>query len=403
MAIYLDACATTPPAAEVLAAMAAANDEAWANPSSTHGFGVAAAERLERSRHTIARVLGAEATEVLLVSGGSEAIHTALLGAAGGMEPGRLLISAVEHPATVAAAEMLRLRGWEVRKLPVDRSGVIDLDSLQRLLEPPTRLMSLIWGQSEVGTIQPVATIPPGAPSGALCRGPGVRLHGDAVQGAAHLPVEFATLPVELLSCASHKLQGPRGIGALLVRNGLRLTPLIGGGGQEGGRRGGTEPVALAAGFARALELADDRLRLNGGIDPIGELRDSLLAQLLALPGVRLSGPDPAEPEARLPHHISLLMATPSGRPLSGRRLVQTMWQQRYAVSSGSACSSGRGANPYGLAPSPILLAMGYDEHEAATGLRLSLGHWLTAAELEGVPAALERARQRVMAGEPVG
>lgn len=397
MAIYLDACATTPPAAEVLAAMAAANDEAWANPSSTHGFGLAAAERLERSRLAIGRVLGAEGSEVLLVSGGSEAIHTALLGAAGGLEPGRLLISAVEHPATVAAAEMLRLRGWEIRKLPVDRQGVIDLDSLKRLLEPPTRLMSLIWGQSEVGTIQPVEAI------GALCRDAGVLLHVDAVQVAGHLPVDFATLPVDLLSCASHKLQGPRGIGALLVRSGLRLTPLIGGGGQEGGRRGGTESVALAAGFARALELADDRLRLHGGIDPIGELRDALLAQLLALPGVRLSGPDPAQPGARLPHHISLLMATPSGRPLSGRRLVQTMWQQRYAVSSGSACSSGRGANPYGLAPSPILLAMGYDEHEAATGLRLSLGHWLSAAELEGVPPALERARQRVMAGEPVG
>jgi cysteine desulfurase len=397
MAIYLDACATTPPAAEVLAAMAAANDEAWANPSSTHGFGLAAAERLERSRLTIGRVLGAESSEVLLVSGGSEAIHTALLGVAGGLEPGRLLISAVEHPATVAAAEMLRQRGWEVRKLPVDRQGVIDLDSLKRLLEPPTRLMSLIWGQSEVGTIQPVEAI------GALCREAGVLLHVDAVQVAGHLPVDFATLPVDLLSCASHKLQGPRGIGALLVRSGLRLTPLIGGGGQEAGRRGGTEAVALAAGFARAIELADDRLRLHGGIDPIGELRDALLNQLLALPGVRLSGPDPAPPGARLPHHISLLMATPSGRPLSGRRLVQTMWQQRYAVSSGSACSSGRGANPYGLAPSPILLAMGYDEHEAATGLRLSLGHWLTAAELEGVPPALERARQRVMAGEPVG
>jgi cysteine desulfurase len=257
--------------------------------------------------------------------------------------------------------------------------------------------MSLIWGQSEVGTIQPVEAI------GALCREAGVLLHVDAVQVAGHLPVDFATLPVDLLSCASHKLQGPRGIGALLVRSGLRLTPLIGGGGQEAGRRGGTEAVALAAGFARAIELADDRLRLHGGIDPIGELRDSLLNQLLALPGVRLSGPDPAPPGARLPHHISLLMATPSGRPLSGRRLVQTMWQQRYAVSSGSACSSGRGANPYGLAPSPILLAMGYDEHEAATGLRLSLGHWLSAAELEGVPPALERARQRVMAGEPVG
>jgi cysteine desulfurase len=397
MAIYLDACATTPPAAEVLAAMAAAHDEAWANPSSTHGFGQAAAERLERSRQTIARVLGAKTSEVLLLSGGSEAIHTALLGVAAPLEPGRLLISAVEHPATVAAAEMLRQQGWEVLKLPVERSGAIDMDALKRLLAPPTCLLSLIWGQSEVGTIQSIETV------GSLCRHAGVLLHVDAVQVAGHLPVDFASLPVDLLSCASHKLQGPRGIGALLVRTGLKLSPLIGGGGQESGRRGGTEPVALAAGFARALELADDRLRLNGGVDPIGELRNNLLERLLQLEGVRLSGPDPSEPGARLPHHISLLMATPGGRPLSGRRLVQTMWQQRYAVSSGSACSSGRGANPYGLAPSPILLAMGYDEHEAATGLRISLGHWLGPAELEGVPAALERARQRVMAGEPVG
>ncbi len=397
MAIYLDACATTPPAAEVLAAMAAAHDEAWANPSSTHGFGQAAAERLERSRQTIARVLGAKTSEVLLLSGGSEAIHTALLGVAAPLEPGRLLISAVEHPATVAAAEMLRQQGWEVLKLPVERSGAIDMDALKRLLAPPTRLLSLIWGQSEVGTIQSIETI------GSLCRQAGVLLHVDAVQVAGHLPIDFASLPVDLLSCASHKLQGPRGVGALLVRTGLKLSPLIGGGGQESGRRGGTEPVALAAGFARALELADDRLRLNGGVDPIGELRNNLLERLLQLEGVRLSGPDPSEPGARLPHHISLLMATPGGRPLSGRRLVQTMWQQRYAVSSGSACSSGRGANPYGLAPSPILLAMGYDEHEAATGLRISLGHWLGPAELEGVPAALERARQRVMAGEPVG
>jgi cysteine desulfurase len=403
MAIYLDACATAPPAAEVLAAMAEASAKAWANPSSLHGLGWAAAECLERSRAAIAAELGAVPQELVFTSGGSESVHLALLGlaerwsgpAAG--QPPRLVISALEHPAVEAAAASLARRGWSLARWPVDGCGRLLPDWAESLLAPPTRLVSLIWGQSEVGTIQPVETI------GALCRQAGVLLHVDAVQVAGHLPVDFASLPVDLLSCASHKLQGPRGVGALLVRSGLKLTPIIGGGGQEGGRRGGTEPVALVAGFARALELADDRLRLHGGIDPIGELRDGLLARLLALPGVRISGPDPAVPGARLPHHISLLMATPSGKPLSGRRLVQTMWQQRYAVSSGSACSSGRGANPYGLAPSPILLAMGYDEHEAATGLRLSLGHWLSAAELEGVPAALERARMRVMAGEPVG
>lgn len=396
--LYLDSCATTPPAPEVLEAMAEVHRNAWANPSSTHGFGLAAAERLERARQTIGAILGCAGEQVLLGSGGSEAIHTALLGAAAELPVGRLLISAVEHPATVAAAEKLRLQGWELERLPVDSHGVVDLDVLKEQLAPPTRMLSLIWGQSEVGTVQPIETI------GRLCRDAGVVLHVDAVQVVGHLPVNFSELPIDLLSCASHKLQGPRGVGALLVNPQVRLRPLIGGGGQEAGRRGGTEPVALVAGFARALELADARLRRHGGTDPIAGPRDALLAALLAMEGVGLSGPSPSDPQRRrLPHHISLRMATPGGRPLSGRRLVQTMWQQGYAVSSGSACSSGRGADPWGMAPSPILLAMGYPENEAASGLRISLGPWLQEADLSGIPAALERARQRVMAGEPVG
>jgi len=398
MAIYLDSCATTPPAPEVLAAMAQVDAEAWANPSSLHSFGLQAAEALERARLSIATSLGCQPEQVLLNSGGTEAIHTALLGVAAEGPPGRLLISAVEHPATVAAAEMLRQRGWQVERIPVDHRGLLDLQALERLLVPPTRLVSLIWGQSEVGALQPIEVI------GALCRQAGVLLHVDAVQVVGHQPVAFNTLPIDLLSCASHKLQGPRGIGALLVAEGLTLKPLIGGGGQERGRRGGTEPVALAAGFARALELAQDRLAAHGGQDPVAELRNQLLEALLAMEGIQLSGPDPLQPgAARLPHHISLLVATPSGRPLSGRRLVRTMGDQGYAVSSGSACSSGRGANPWGLAPSPILQAMGYPDDRAASGLRLSLGPWITTADLEGVPAALERARQRLIAGEPVG
>jgi cysteine desulfurase len=397
--IYLDSCATTPPAPEVLEAMAAVDAEAWANPSSLHGFGLAAAERLERSRQRVAEILGCTGAQVLFTSGGTESIHTALLGAAGDDPPGRLLISAIEHPATVAAASQLQQRGWQVERLPVDHHGLVDLEALDRLLAPPTRLVSLIWGQSEVGTIQPIEAI------GRRCRAAGVLLHVDAVQVVGHLPVAFNALPIDLLSFASHKLQGPRGIGALLLRSDLQLRPFQGGGGQEGGRRGGTEPVALVAGFARALDLCATRLEAHSGCDPVADLRDGLLAQLLQLQGVELSGPDPRDPTApeRLPHHLSLLVASPSGKPLSGRRLVQTIWQQGYAVSSGSACSSGRGANPWGLAPSPILQAMGYPDDQAASGLRLSLGPWITAADLEGVPGALERARLRVLAGEPVG
>lgn len=208
--------------------MAQAHRQAWANPSSLHGFGLAAADRLERDRLAIAGQLGCDRDELVLLSGGSEAIHTALIGCAGCLEPGRMLLSAVEHPASYAAAAAMERRGWQRQLLPVDGRGLVDLEALQELLVPPTRLVSILWGQSEVGTLQPITSI------GRLCRQAGVLLHVDAVQVVGHQPVDFSELPVDLLSCAAHKLQGPRGVGALLVRHGLELEPLIGGA-QEGG------------------------------------------------------------------------------------------------------------------------------------------------------------------------
>ena len=257
--VYLDACATTPPAQEVMAAMADAAATAWANPSSLHGFGLAAADCLERSRWRLADLLGAGPDQLIFCSGGTEAIHTALLGSAAALEAGRVVISAVEHPATVAAAGQLARRGWSVETWPVDRFGVVNLERIDEFLAPPTRLLSLIWGQSEVGAMQPIEAI------GRRCRAAGVRFHLDAVQVVGHQLVRLDTLPVDLLSCTAHKLQGPRGVGALLVRPGVSLEPMIGGGGQEGGRRGGTEPVLLAAGFAKALDLANGRLNAHGG------------------------------------------------------------------------------------------------------------------------------------------
>lgn len=389
--VYLDACATAPPAPAVLEAMDRAHREAWANPSSLHAHGLAAAERLERDRQAIAASLGGHGDELVLLSGGSEAIHTALVGSAGVLEPGRVLLSAVEHAASYAAAAALERRGWEVRRLPVDRRGVVDLEALRGLLQPPTRLVSVLWGQSEVGSLQPIEAI------GALCREAGVRFHVDAVQVVGHRPIAFGRLPVDLLSCTAHKLQGPRGVGALLVRRGVRLEPLIGGV-QEGGRRGGTEPVALVAGFAAALELADRRLADHAGRDPLAPLRDALLADLRRLQGVRLSGPEPDDPAGRLPHHISLLVNGPDGRPLSGRWLVRELARRGYAVSSGSACASaGAAAGTTGTAgTSAVLLAMGFGPAEAASGLRISLGPWNSPADLAGLPAALEQARRRL-------
>ena len=379
LASYFDTSATTPTATEVLEAMALAQATAWANPSSLHAPGLAAAEQLERSRLSLAAGLGCEPDELVVTSGGTEAIHLALLGAAAGLTPGRLVISAVEHPATLAAAAQLQQRGWSVQTVPVDRQGFLDLDALDGLLVPPTRLVSVIWGQNEVGSLQPIEAI------GARCRRAGVLLHVDAVQVLGHLPITFRQLPIDLLSGAAHKLQGPRGVGVLLVRRGLAVQAQLGGGGQEGGRRGGTEPVVLLSGLAKALEL-------SGATPSLAPLRDSLLHRLLSLPGVRLSGPPPGD--SRLPHHLSLLVASEAGLPLSGRNLVRELSRQGFALSSGSACSS------TGSAASPVLRALGYGEADAASGLRISLGPWHRAADLEALVQALQTALAASVASE---
>jgi cysteine desulfurase len=203
-----------------------------------------------------------------------------------------------------------------------------------------------------------------------------------------HRPVRFDQLPVDLLSCAAHKLEGPRGIGALLVRSGLTLEPPIAGS-QEGGLRGGTEPVALAVGFATALEQAT--ARCAGGEDPVAAVRDALLERLLALEGTTLLGPPPGGTPGRLPHHIALTISDSQGRPLPGRALVRALARRGWAVSSGSACRSGSAAGA-----SPMLEAMGFDPVTAGSGLRISLGSWHTPPDLEPLPADLTAARREV-------
>ena len=387
---YLDCAATTPVAPEVQAEVQRVEREAWANPSSLHGFGLAAAEQLERSRDQIASLLGCSG-QVVFTSGGSESIHLALLGSTGAIAdqqgtPPRLLLSAVEHPASEAAALQLQRLGWTVERIPVDCGGLIDLGALGSLLTRPTQLVSLIWGQSEVGALQPIQEI------GALCRSAGVLLHVDAVQVAAQRPIAFDALPIDLMSVASHKLSGPRGIAALLVRDGVQLQAIQAGGGQERGLRSGTEPVALIAGFAAALERLH-ALRFRGDADPMPGLRDRLLSALLQEPGLELTGPDPRlDPEQRLANHISLIVRAADGRPLPGRAIVRAMARSGFAISSGSACSSSRSAG------SLVLKAMGFGLKDCASGIRLSLGDWHSDADLQDVPEALRRAITAVTA-----
>ena len=380
--IYLDAAATTPPLPNVLRCMDRIQKDAWANPSSLHGPGLIAAEALGRCRAQIAAALNAEQDQLIFTSGATESVHLALLGAMDQQPVGRLVISAVEHPAVEAAAQVLVQRGWVLERWPVDATGVLKLDQLDRLLAPPTRMVSLIWAQSEVGTLQPLLRI------GAACRERGVLIHTDATQLLPQGLIDWSSLPVDLLSFSSHKLQGPRGVGLLLHRQGLIQQPMQGGGGQEGGLRAGTEPVALIAGLAEALQTLPHFDPFHQSTPPGATLqllgwRDRLQAQIEAIDGVTVLH---GETTPRLPNHLACLITTAGGSPLSGRRLVRELARRNVACSSGSACRSGK------VQDSAVLSAMGVETALRQSLLRFSLGPWIDLAVLDQVPERLQLA-----------
>jgi len=380
--IYLDAAATTPPLPAVISTVNQRQQDAWANPSSLHGSGLAAAECLGRARQTMASQLDCTPNELIFTSGATESIHLALLGAAAGLEVGRLVISSVEHPAVEAAAQQLKLRGWSLEHWPVDCAGRIAIEHLERLLAPPTRLVSIIWGQSEVGTIQPVPAL------ARACRERGIRFHTDATQLIPQGVISWQRSCIDLLSFSSHKLQGPRGAGVLLHRPGVLAEAQLGGGGQEGGFRAGTEPVPLLAGLATALvqlrRFDPDAESAPPGASPaVRPGRDALQTRLACLPGVTVLNPDL---DHRLPHHLACLIADAAGRPLPGRQLVRELSRLGLACSSGTACQSGR------VQDSAVLTAMGIDPSWRQSLLRFTLGPWLSDADLAAVPERLQTA-----------
>ena len=371
--IYLDACATAPLRPGVLQRMIEIQDRAWANPSSLHGLGLKAAEALERARLQIADKLSADRRDVVFTSGATESVHLALQGLAASRSPGRVVISAVEHPAVFGAARLLAKHGWEVVEWPVDAWGRIRLELLDELLAPPTQIVSMVWGQGEVGTIQPLITV------AEACKRRGIPIHTDATQVLSQGLPSWKNFPVDLLSCSAHKSGGPRGIGLLMTRQSLRseLDPLFSGGGQEGGLRSGTESVVLAAGMAAAMDQIQccspaDLARSGQGI---ADLRDALRDRLLEDERLEVCG----DPEDRLPHHLSLLVRDQNGEPVSGRRLVRSLDGAGLAVSSGSACSSGKDSD------SPVLSAMGLAPSLRRSSVRLSLGHWIEPKDLDAI------------------
>jgi len=355
--VYLDHAATTPVDERVLEAMLPYLRQHYGNPSSIHRPGRDAARALREAREQVAAILNCTPKEIIFTSGGTESDNLALRGIAFAQRAagrGRhIVVSAVEHKAVLDTARELAERyGFEVTVVPVDEHGRVAVEDVAAALRPDTVLVSVMYANNEVGTIQPVEAI------GALCRERGIPFHTDAVQAAGHLPLDVEALQVDALSISGHKVYGPKGVGLLYLRSGTPCWPQITGGGQEGGRRSGTENVPGIVGLAKALSLAhEDREAENARLKA---LRDHLVREVLArIPDVYLTG----HPTERLPHHASFVI-----RGLEIQGVLMGLDLAGVAASSGSACTSAA------QTPSHVLTAMGIPHEDAAGHLRLTLG-----------------------------
>ncbi len=366
--VYLDYNATTPLATEVAEAMEPFLHDAYGNPSSLHWAGVPARDAIEEARSQVAALLCCDATEIIFTSGGTEANNYAIKGlyfsrcAAG--KPCHIITSQIEHPAVLEPCRFLERLGVEVTRVPVDRFGLVDPADVRQAMRPNTSLVSVMHANNEVGTIQPIAEIAAVAHQhGALC-------HTDAAQTAGKIPVDVESLCIDLLSIAGHKLYGPKGVGALFVREGIELEPLLHGAGHEAGRRAGTENVLEIVGLGAACELGRAWIDDTG----IAQLRDAFWGRLQAAfgQGVVLNG----HSDKRLPNTLNVSFLGQQGRDILGRLPL-------LAASTGSACHAGSAHI------SPVLAAMGVTQSVGVGSVRFSLGRGTTPEEIEEVVESL--------------
>jgi cysteine desulfurase len=371
--IYLDHNATTPVAPEVRDAMLPYLEQHFGNPSSAHEYGAVAADAVRRAREQLAGLLSCEPRDIVFTASGSEADNLAVKGVALTRSGGHLVTSAVEHPGVLAACRYLERRlGFRLTVVPVDGAGRVDPDEVRRAIEPDTVLISVMHANNEVGTLQPIADI------AAVARDHGITFHTDAAQAVGKLPLDVGG--VDLMALTGHKFYAPKGVGALYVRPGTRLDPLVHGGGHEHGLRAGTENVPYIVGLGAAAELAARRLAAGAHLD-VRRLRDRLHAALdAAVPGLVLNG----DAEHRLPNTLNVSFPGSDGEELLAR-------SPTVAAATGSACHSGR------TEPSSVLVAMGLDAPRALGAVRLSLGYDTTVAEVDAAAAALAAAA----VGEP--
>ncbi|WP_206812671.1 cysteine desulfurase NifS [Paradesulfitobacterium ferrireducens] len=376
--VYLDHSATTPVDPEVASLMMTYYTEKYGNPSSIHSFGQEVRNAVEQARHQVAALIGAKPDEITFTSGGTEADNMAILGVADAYrKKGRHIItSAVEHHAVLDTCEYLAKNGFELTILPVNEEGIVSVEDLAQAIRPDTILISIMHANNEVGAIQPIADI------GKLAQEHKVLFHVDAVQSLGKIPVNVKEMNVDLMTVSSHKIYGPKGVGALYIRKGIRLVPLFHGGGQEKKRRSGTENAPGIIGFGKACELAGRRMAAEAAELKI--LRDKLLQGILdKIDYVKVNGP---LGDSRLPNNVNV-----SIRFVEGESLLLSLDMLGIAASSGSACTSGS------LDPSHVLLAMRMPHEIAHGSLRFSLGRQNTEEDidyvLEQLPKIVERLR----------
>lgn len=376
--IYMDYAATTPVDERVLAKMMPYFSEQFGNPSSIHFFGQKGEAAVEDARQMVADALKARSEEIVFTSCGTESDNLALRGAAlarrqkSGAD--HILISPVEHHAVLHTAQQLAdLFGFELEFLPVDRYGMVDPDDLRHYLRPSTAVVSVIYANNEIGTVNPVAEI------GQVCQKAGIPFHTDAVQAAAHLPMDVNRDQVSLMAIGAHKFYGPKGVGALYVRHDTPLIPVQTGGGQEEHRRAGTQNVPYIVGLAEALRLAQTELPQHS--ERLIPLRDHLIGRVLEdIPGALLTG----HPTQRLPNHASFVFDG-----VDGNLLLMLLDSAGFACSSGSACKVGSPA------PSDVLLAVGLSRSRALGSLRITLGRGTSPEHIDALANALPELIQK--------
>ena len=380
MRVYLDHNATSPVRDEVAESMIRVLRGVHGNPSSAHEEGRAARAAVDRARESVASLIGVESEDVLFTAGATEANNTLLLGLLGMRSDvaRHLVTSAAEHPSVEAPLEALERQGWRVTRVEVDSDGLLDEAQFEAAIEPETALVSVLWANNETGVLQPMGRIV------TLARDRGIPIHADATQAVGKLPIDLREIPIDFVSLSAHKFNGPKGVGCLIARGDPAIEPILRGGPQERGRRGGTENVAAIVGLGVACELAERELPAR--MRDYAALRDQLWEGIQAkIPNVQRNG----SVDRVLPNTLNVEFAG-----AAGELLLQALDVEGIAVSSGAACHSGS------IEPSKVLIAMGRSPEAARGSLRFSVGHGNDAAQIDYalslLPDRVERARQAV-------